>query len=379
LLAILFRVGMFAYAAILPISNEDGLRVSPTTYQRGIDFSFYSESAEAYASVSIVDLFGKYVAFYNAPFSEQRGYITAGPVFPLLISALDYSEVSTIPLALLFLFMATALAVMWLLWLDKMGVSFPWLIIFALLPNPLWFMLNISSDLPLAFLTACFYLLYFRDHWRIPHVIGWLIVVALAVLTRPNGYSLVVFVFLDLVLRRDWDLQKRFVAGGLAGAFAVLCGLYLYPYFVNTMKMTAELRANYFFGISQDDFVIGVFSQLPSWLDVPLSWLSLLGAKTLYLVGLRPSFADVDWWIVFLRAGAGVIMLPGLVYVALCGGRRHRLLIGLFVLPILLGPSQDRYILPIQPLLFYFGWLLVQRLAQPLRIVLRARASTHVS
>jgi len=96
---------------------------------------------------------------------------------------------------------------------------------------------------------------------------------------------------------------------------------------------------------------------LPEWLDRALSWLTLAGAKLLYFVGLRPSYGQIAWWIVAIRAGAGLILLPGLIWVVIRGDTKHRLLISLFLLPFMIGPSQDRYNLAIQPLLFYFGYL----------------------
>jgi len=50
------------------------------------------------------------------------------------------------------------------------------------------------------------------------------------------------------------------------------------------------------------------------------------------------------------------VLLPGLIWVAWRGNNRDRLFIAALLMPILLGGTQDRYNLPIQPLLFYFGW-----------------------
>ena len=52
---------------------------------------------------------------------------------------------------------------------------------------------------------------------------------------------------------------------------------------------------------------------------------------------------------------AGLILLPGLLYLAFRGDRRDRLFVWIFFLPIFIGPTQDRYNLPIQGLLFFYG------------------------
>jgi len=44
-----------------------------------------------------------------------------------------------------------------------------------------------------------------------------------------------------------------------------------------------------------------------------------------------------------------------LFWLLVCAQWRLRLFVVFFVTPILLGISQDRYVLPIQPVLFFFG------------------------
>jgi hypothetical protein len=55
-----------------------------------------------------------------------------------------------------------------------------------------------------------------------------------------------------------------------------------------------------------------------------------------------------------------VILLPGLFYLFWAGRRGEMALVGLYCLPILLGPTQDRYYLPIYPILFLYGVMAYQ-------------------
>jgi hypothetical protein len=55
------------------------------------------------------------------------------------------------------------------------------------------------------------------------------------------------------------------------------------------------------------------------------------------------------------------------------GSRSEKLLVLVVIAPILAGPAQDRYLLPIQPLLFFYGWLLYRDFAARLRSLLAAR------
>ena len=98
-------------------------------------------------------------------------------------------------------------------------------------------------------------------------------------------------------------------------------------------------------------------------LDRPLSLISLVGAKILYFVGLRPSFSeDVNILVVLTRAAVGLILLPGILFLFIRGPARVALLVGVFMLPFVFGLSQDRYNLPIQPILFLAGIVALQRL-----------------
>ena len=110
-----------------------------------------------------------------------------------------------------------------------------------------------------------------------------------------------------------------------------------------------------YFGHGAGEYVEGFFHQLPTWLDRGISILLLVGAKILNLVGLRPAYGDTLFPLVLIRAAAGLVLLPGLFHLFLFAGWRERMFAGIFLLPIIFGPTQDRYNLPIFPILFLHG------------------------
>lgn len=214
-------------------------------------------------------------------------------------------------------------------------------------------MLVISPDLVFAALIGCFYVLYF-SRYRTPIInLAWIALVLLILLTRPNGYSILLFILVDGAWRhfRDERVDLWTMTAFLALTF--LFGLYLYPYFITEMRKSAVDHV--FFGVPTSAYFSGIFTTLPGWLDILASWSSLIMAKVLYFVGLRPSYGATPDIFVIARSLPGLILLPGLIWGLTRGGVRQAMFIALFCLPILLGPSQDRYNLPIYPLLFLFG------------------------
>ena len=237
--------------------------------------------------------------------------------------------------------------------LDQFRMSKYWLIVFAVVPNPVWFMLVLSPDVLFACMVCIFYLNYFADRWSNSNVALWICMIVLALLTRPNGYSILLFVFVDMTIRHL--LYGHFHILAIVGIVMMLIvfTLYLYPYFITEMRLTQ--KANFYFGILPGEYTTGLFAALPEWLDIISSWLALFGAKLLYFVGLRPTYGETSIALVLLRAAPGILLLPGLIHMAIYLPRRQQLFVAFFCLPIFLGPTQDRYNLPILAILFLHG------------------------
>jgi hypothetical protein len=75
----------------------------------------------------------------------------------------------------------------------------------------------------------------------------------------------------------------------------------------------------------------------------------------MHAVGLRPSYASVDTWLVIARALPGLLFLPGLVYLFFAAQWFERCFVLLFMVPIFIGASQERYLLALTPILLLWG------------------------
>ena len=349
LLAVVFRVGVYAWMIVSPIANEGGDPVSPLLLQSGIDFGYYWS-----VYLSAVEAWPDLLAIVGTlPFTETRVHLP-GPGFLGLLAIFDYQESNTLPLTLFYLAVGIVLAALWLAWMWRQGLPFAWLAAFALLPTPVWLSANISTDLPFALATGAFFLIYAaNEDGRQRYILG-LAVAVTALLFRPNAVVLLLFLAADLILRRDAPPRLR-VWGVVAALGLFLPAFYYYlPSFTDYSDGQGLIT---YFGISQVEYLGGAFESLPALIDRPLSWLSLAGAKLLYFVGLRPTYGVTPAPLVAVRAVAGIVLLPGMIYAIWYAPRRTKLFLIVFMLPFILGASQDRYNLPILPILFYYGAL----------------------
>jgi hypothetical protein len=353
LLAVAVRIAVFIGSMVWPIPNESLVPVSPLNIQAYLDFKFYLQSLEQYKSLSIVELFDQFIAFYQRPFVEHFGHIIAGPIFPGLVGIFDYKPGNTLPLAILYLVLSCLLSFVWLEYLNRFKVRNIWLLALALAPNPIWFTLIISPDIVFSALIGFFYYFYFTKDRNFLKNTAWIVFLLLVLLTRPNGYSILLFVFIDYGYRAIKGDKSSLPGVAVFAVLVALFALYLYPYFITeARKAVADVI---FYGVTTTEYHNGLFSSFPGIIDKFFSWLLLAGAKIMYFVGLRPSYGDTSGLLVFLRAIAGIILLPGLLYALLKAPRREQLFLVIFFLPIFFGPTQDRYNLPVFAILFGYG------------------------
>jgi hypothetical protein len=78
-------------------------------------------------------------------------------------------------------------------------------------------------------------------------------------------------------------------------------------------------------------------------------------SKLMHAVGLRPSYASVETWLLIVRALPGLLFLPGLIYLLFAGHWFERWFVFFFMLPVFIGASQERYLLALTPILLLWG------------------------
>ena len=349
--AITVRLVIFIVVAVHPISADSGNLVSPSILN-GTDLPSYLDAKREFFTGSVEQLVKKFAAYYVSPQKQQEGLIVTAPLFPALLLLFKYDAGNTWPLAGAFLVGGMWLVAMWLRWLVNRGVPLFWLIVFAIVPSPVYYAMCIGTDLPFSILFALFFLHYMKEVWTRQDIFIWGMALFLSLLTRPNALSILMFVLIDLLVLEGHETLKSpwFLLGATLVVGAL--GLFYYPYFMTEMHGASRKM---FFGSSSQEYWGGMFSSVPGWLNILASWTALCLARILYFAGLRPSYSGVSTFFVVMRALPGLILLPGIVYLFWKGEPKEKLLVSAFLLPIVIASSQDRYNLPIQPLLFFYG------------------------
>ena len=377
--AVIARIALFAWATVSPIHDQRGEDISPTKVYTGTDSVFYSQSRELYfnqpladvirefnryylpSNEAVVDLYGRIGHSVAIPRQLNKAgvdYYVSSPLFPALMELFDYSDGNALPLSIFYLLLSAVTTGLWLIWLRSRGLRTLGLMLFAVMPNPMWFMLTVSTDSLFAFLLACYVFFGLRSDQSI-NVRMFMFTASMALamaLTRPNGMSLVALASVQamaLVLQNTNRTFRLSIIASIA-LLAVPLTYFLLPHYV--VYVQDGLQVSYF-GISQAAYVGGLFDMqgVLSTVDKAGSVAALAGAKILYLVGLRPSYAGLEGWRLLARMAAGVVLLPGLFVLFLRGRFWEKALVALYLAPVLSAASQDRYLLPIAPILFFYG------------------------
>lgn len=361
-IGIAFRIAVFAYAIYSPIQNEKGDPVSPMEFQRGADYDFYLKSKHLYFNnfENVLQEIKGLLDFQaiSEEFSKKDAmmykFVLAGPVLPFLFSILHYGEYNTLMLSLFSLIVGLLTNVLWINFFYRQGIPPAWMIVFALLPNAVWYQLNNSADHFIFFFFTLFFVIYYsnwQSGWRIALS---LVFVLLMCLTKPNAMPVMGFLLLVMVRERwgrPWGLGMRLFVFAVV-VLAIAGAVFYAAYFAAVLRVT---MAYSFFGVPHELYLSGLYGSLPEVLDKPLSWISLFFAKLLYFVGLRPSWGSTDDLLVLLRAAPGLLLLPGLIWLLVKGNRSMALLVFLYMVPPFIGPAQERFNLPIHPILFMYG------------------------
>lgn len=350
---IVSRICTFLIIENSNILNDSGVAIKFAGYPAFLDYVIYkNHTTSAWSEIS------RPIEFLFMLLEDWRGAITwlkdqplkPGPVYPMLLSFTEYED-NRYFLAWIYQVAGAFLGWHWASWLKDKGAQLSLQIIAASFPALLYFAFLVSTDLLFACLIATWLsgsravLDYKRSAW------GWTVVLMLVlILTRPNALALLPL--MSLLAWQAKSLRAWFVWSvvfGLAGAYMLI---YYLPYY---WVHDSNAGVTSYWGILPADYYKGLWIDWPACISQPLSWALFAISKLMYAVGLRPSYANVDPWLVVLRALPGLLFLPGLIYVVCAGQRFERWFVVFFMLPIFIGASQERYLLALTPILLLWG------------------------
>jgi len=194
--AVAARLGLWIGTMWVPIPNEARQPISPLHANSAIDLAFYQMSRAIYGEW--IDRFtaapwAEWGVLFTALLTFMKANFISGPFMAGLLELFDYDASNTLPLATLYLALSSLVVVAWLRWFTRIQAGGTALLIVALIPGPLWYMLNVSSDLPFAALFALFFFAFFSARRMRQRYVWGAIIALVATLLRPHGISMFLF------------------------------------------------------------------------------------------------------------------------------------------------------------------------------------------
>lgn len=351
LIALFSRFSFAALAIMISLKTENGYLVSPFLEIRFGDYDFYLRaSSESFALLKEPFLFfyqgGSFDAWVQQP-------LAPGPIFPWLLYFSNYPE-QPIILASVYLILSSFLIFGWVLYYRARDVSLWGQLTLIAFPLILWYSMVLSTELPMSIALFIFFCasLAIRQ-MPIRGISCALTAFILMLLIRPNSLSLFPAILLVIFINRD--IMSRW----LAASYVILITfiffyfvIYYAPYIFYVNEGSFSIN---YWGLFPKQYFEGLFPNLPFLLDQLISNGALIVSKLIYASGLRPSYSDTSILFVILRGIGGIWILPGIFYCIYRGSWLERVLLLGFLFPLLVTVAQERYLLPIAPLLLLYG------------------------
>lgn len=335
------------------IFNDSGIQIKLGGEPAFLDFLLYKNSASNAWSEIIRPL-----KFFNLLLDDWRGafawlkvqQIKPGPIYPMLIGLTGYEE-SRYLLSWAYQIAGALLGWHWSKILRDRGGPFWLQILCACFPALVYYSFLVSTDL----LYACLIALWLvgargvlENKTGAWNTVG--IAMFLLMLSRPNALALLPMMsFLAWRVNsfKSWIMWSLF--WGLVGVYMLI---YYLPYY---WVHDRNAGATHYWGFLPSDYYRGLWTEVPAWISQPLSWVLFATSKLMHAVGLRPSYASVEAWLVVVRALPGLLFMPGLIYLFFAAEKFERWFVFFFMLPIFIGASQERYLLALTPILLLWG------------------------
>jgi hypothetical protein len=350
---IISRLCAYLFFENLNIYNDSDVSIKLAGPPAFLDYAIYKNHiSTAWSEIT------RPLNFFVFLFEDRRGAfdwlksqsLKPGPIFPMILGLSGYEE-SRYLLSFLYQLAGAVLGWHWAkqlrdrgeaLWLQVLSACFPALVYYAFL---------VSTDLLYACLIAV-WLIGARavlDGKILSY--GWTsVAMFLLLLARPNSMAL-----LPIMSLLAWR-NKSFRAWLSWNFFWAAVGVYMLIYYLPYYWVhDSNAGATHYWGFLPSEYYKGLWTGIPAWISQPVSWMLFAVSKLMHAVGLRPSYASVDTLLVIARALPGVLFLPGLVYLFFAAQWFERWFVFLFMLPIFVGASQERYLLALTPILLLWG------------------------
>lgn len=350
---VLSRLFAFWIFECKDIANDSGVAVKLAGEPAYLDYQTY----RAHIQTAWAEL-GRPLVFFQLLLSDGQNAwewlkiqpLKPGPVFPALLSWTGYEDSRGL-LSWMYYLAGTLLGGIWALWTRARGGAVWLQLLVACFPALVYYSLLVSTDLLFAVVIAAWVacariaLRGRRGAW------AWFALATMvALMTRPNALALLPM--LPLLAWRRYKPRAWLLWTMLWAVVGVYMLIYYLPYY---WVHDSNAGATHYLGLLPADYYRGLWEQWPAWLSRPLSWGILAVVKLMHAVGLRPSYAGLDAWLVIARALPGILLLPGLLYGIRAGSWFERCFVFLFMLPVFVGAAQERYLLAITPLLLLWG------------------------
>ena len=350
------RIAVFLFSIAYPIAGQGGHLVSPGLVNHTTDMVQYLDTYDLYFKTN--HLVENFAYFYSGGYNDSLndyGWIALAPALPVLIEFLGYKDYSPYPLSIFVLIAGIIFSYSWIIWLRIEKTPLIPLYVFSILPNTIWYSMNVSTDMLFASLSSLIFVMYFLHGVTYRNILIYLLISVAAMAMRPVSISIFfVFFLIKLLDFFQNKLEKGIIyltlsIGVLLSSISIL---YYLPYFKFFSLLTPDFQI---FGTYVSAFKAGLFPQFPEIIDQLFSRSLLVGSKLLSLVGIRQSYSGVHWSLIALRGATGLITLPGLLYLLWSGQIRHRVIVACMLGPVIIGFPLERYVLPVLPILFFYG------------------------
>lgn len=349
--AVLSRVLFAALAVMISLKTENGFLVSPFVEIPFGDYGFYlKHMSEHFASLK-----EPFILFYQGDSVDTwlERPLAPGPLFPWLLNILNYPK-QPVALASVYLIASALLVFGWALYYRAREVSLWGQLALIAFPLLLWYSLVLSTELPMSIALFMFFCGGLASPRRpFGGISCALIGFILMLLIRPNSLSLFPAILALLFFNREvmskWCVLAVVILTTSIFAYFVV---YYAPYFLMVQKSSLVIS---YWGLFPQQYSEGLFPNLSPLLDQIISNGALIISKLIYASGLRPSYSDVPAIFVFMRGMGGILIFPGIFYCFYRGSWLERILLFGFLFPLLITVAQERYLLPIAPLLLLYG------------------------